>query len=186
MFQLRSSNISRRRDLVEMLTARKNAFRIFFSSRTNTKKRSITKCFPDPTWSIADLRLDQRHEPMSQAGMEVLAKRALIDLAEIDSNIQLQLRQDLGNMMHMIHQVSEFSCPEIDALSDADIYDIPRGVIEAPVRYSLKPTQSDEQEAKQVWESFLKTQTKNVGAHTYFEIATRQAVVSVEKSNTGV
>lgn len=120
---------------------------------------------------------------MTQAEIEVLAKRALIALDEIDPHEQDQLRQDLGNMMHMIHQVSQFSCSE--SLTDAEIYDAPRGVTEAPVRHSSKPTESEEQEAKQVWESYLKPKTKNVGAHTYFEIATRQEVVSVHGDKKG-
>ena len=170
-----------------MLTANSAPFRTFVSTQNDTNESSIAKRFPDPTWSIVDLRLDQKHVPMSQGEMEVLAKRALIDLDEIDPQEQLQLRQDLGNMMHMIHQISEFSCPEMDSLTDADIYDAPQGVTETMVRRSSKPTQSDEEEAKQVWESYLKPQTKIVGAHTYFEIATRQEVdVSVEKSSKDI
>lgn len=183
---LRNSHTARRQSIVRMLTASDAPFRILFSTQTDTSKSSIAKCFPNPTWSIADLRLDQNHEPMSQGEIEVLAKRALIDLDEIDPQEQLHLRQDLGNMMHMIHQISEFFCPEMDSLTDTDIYDAPRGVTETPVRHSSKPTSSDEHEAKQVWESYLKHQTKHVGAHTYFEIATRQKVVSVEKSDKGM
>ncbi len=121
---------------------------------------------------------------MSQAEIEILAKRALIDLDEIDAQEQHQLRQDLGNMMHMIHQISEFSCPEMNSLTDADIYDAPRGVTETPVRQaSSKPSPSEEQQAEQVWVSYLKPKTKQVGAHSYFEIATRQEVVSPEQND---
>jgi hypothetical protein len=157
---------------------------MLLSTQNGTSKPFKTDCFPDPTWSIADLRLDQKHEPMSQVEIEVLAKRALIDLHEIDPKEQQQLRQDLGNVMHMIHRISEFSCPEMDSLTDADIYDAPRGVTETPVRHaSSKPSPGEEQQARQVWESYLKHKTKQLGAHSYFEIATRQEVVSTEQNN---
>jgi hypothetical protein len=134
---------------------------------------------PPPTWSISSLKLDQQHAPVSEEELSILAKRALINLPSDDkSSHQLdtkQLRQDLGNMIHMIQQVQDFAT-DTAGLTDEHIYDRPRGVTSAPVRRTSSTTEED-QEAEQVWDSLLKPKTTPVGAHPYFVIAT-----NIEKS----
>jgi hypothetical protein len=132
---------------------------------------------PPPSWSIASLELDKQHKPVSEEELEVLAKRALIELpkdnvssANLDTD---QLRQDLGNMLHMVRQVQGFASDDSEALSSEDVYDAPRGVRSAPVRRHGS-TEEEEREAEQVWKSLLETKTSLVGAHPYFVIATKE------------
>jgi hypothetical protein len=125
------------------------------------------------------LQLDIKHKPVSQEELSVLAKRALIRLPapdnESSSSSMQKLRQDLGNMLHMIQQVQDFVADNADEpLTDADIYDRPRGVKAAPVRRETSAAEEEEEEASQVWESLLKPKTTAVGAHSYFVIATKR------------
>lgn len=143
-------------------------------SSPSSRSSSYTK-LPSPTWSISSLQMDQKHEPISREELSVLAKRALISVPLLDSmNRTDALRQDLGNMIHMIRQVQDFAAAEKEILSDTDVYDKPRGVTAAPTRSKDCCSALDEKEAKQVWDSFLKPKTTTVGAHAYFAIATKK------------
>jgi Asp-tRNA(Asn)/Glu-tRNA(Gln) amidotransferase C subunit len=130
---------------------------------------------PEPTWSVQDLELSKQHPPISEVELEKLAKRALLDLYHLDESTRNDLRQDLGNMMHMIEQVKSFRHNDKDIeWSDSDIYDKPRGVTAAPLRKDADTSKDTEAEHDPVWEKFLKPQTTKVGAHDYFIIETKR------------
>lgn len=133
---------------------------------------------PAPTWSIASLQLDQNHNPVSEEELRKLSKRALIDVSSGGTKND-SFRQDLGNMLHMIQQVREFQAKQevqVDHKNGA-IYDCHRGNgAPSPVRNDDEDNTTEEREAKQVWESFLKPHTIAVGAHSYFIIATDKGI----------
>lgn len=98
--------------------------------------------------------------------------------------------------MHMIQQVqAPLPDTEMEDLTDADIYDVPRGVTAAPVRReedtsmdnstadaavtssSPKPHQRPEW-----WDSLLKPKTTTVGAHSYFAVCTQRDEDDDEKN----
>ena len=126
---------------------------------------------PNPTWSVQDLELSKQHEPISQIELERLAKRAVLDLNQLDESTRNQLCQDLGNMMHMIEQVLSFQHND-EHVVESVIYDAPRGVTAAPLRKDSDNDGDTVEDYKQVWESFLKPQTTKIGAHDYFSIET--------------
>jgi hypothetical protein len=139
---------------------------------------------PEPTWSLKSLELSQTHAPVSDQELSRLTKRAVIDLTAMDShnstsNIsKTSLAQELGNMMHMIQQVqSPLLGTEMDHLTDAAIYDVPRGVTSTPVRRaedaSSTPT-APQPGRPEWWESLLKPHTTTVGAHSYFAVITQR------------
>ena len=160
------------------------------SSANASSSASSSFQLPDPTWPLQDLGLSKHHPPISETELKKLAKRALLDLHPFDDTdnnttgtTREQLRQDLGNMMHMIEQVQSFEFNTKDArfLEDqADIYDKPRGVVAAPLRRDIDDgvdgsrKEEEEIQAKEVFESFLQPQTTKVGAHNYFSIETKQ------------
>lgn len=138
---------------------------------------------PDPTWSVADLELSKQHEPVSDDYLHTLARRALLDLDQLDPAARQQLRQDLGNMMHMIEQVQSFqhnSNYENSDLDEAAIYDKPRGVSAAPLRDDSDSSgaaaaeQQLEEMSQKVFDTFLKPKTTKVGAYNYFSIETKR------------
>jgi hypothetical protein len=132
---------------------------------------------PEPTWSVQDLELSKQHPPISVVELEKLAKRALLDLSHLDESTRDDLRQDVGNMMHMIGQVQSFRQNDkgIDELSDGDIYDKPRGVTTAPLRKDGDSCNKDTKvDHDQVCEKFLRPQTTKIGAHDYFSIETKR------------
>lgn len=135
-----------------------------------------SKIPPDPTWSIQSLQLDKQHPPVSDQELYKLARLALLDVSTMD---EPRLKQDLGNMMHMIQQVQSFQSRE--QLTEFDLYDRPRGVTAAPVRDNSM-SEKEETEGKRVWESFLKHKTTRVGAHSYFAIATKMETKGGDKS----
>jgi len=148
--------------------------RIFFFSTDDADVQ-----IPAPTWSIASLQLDQNHEPASQSEFETLCKRALIDPSTVPS--PPKLRQDLGNMLHMIQQIVDdttitvnhqhTATNSIDLEDPAVLYDVPRGVTEAPLRRDdAVQTNNNNMQSSScfVWQPKL----KRSGAHQYFEIVT--------------
>ena len=139
-------------------------------SGENSSKPGFSQ-LPEPTWSIASLELDKNHTPVSEEELALLAKRALIDVPS-DPQARGSLRQDLGNMIHMIQTVKDFAADE--ELTDEDIYDRPRGVTMAPVHRSTESSEAEQEEMRQVWDSLLKPKTTNVGAHPYFVIETKR------------
>jgi hypothetical protein len=164
------------------------------STTTTTPPRSrSTPTIPAPTWSLQSLELSQTHAPISDQELSRLTKRAVIDLTAIDShtsnstssNSKASLAQELGNMMHMIQQVqSPLPAHETEHLTDADIYDVPRGVTAAPVRREQDTTNTDatitssttpkSHQRPEWWESLLKPHTTTVGAHSYFAVCTQR------------
>ena len=214
--------------LIQLVQSRSHAKNAGNSSNSSSRASSFR--LPDPTWSLQDLELSKQHAPISDAELQILAKRALLDvgttttpttttassttanlLKEDDndddgggasSTTRKQLCQDLGNMMHMIEQLVSFNFDDTKATSnnnnnrvlvERDLYDTPRGVLTAPLRRDKTSNQVDdreirslntiwgeqqeteEQEAKRVFESFLQPQTTKVGAHNYFSIETKTA-----------
>lgn len=144
------------------------------SSGAADKPTTSSYKLPEPTWSISDLELSKQHEPISEEELQQLAKRALLDMDQLEDAQRQQLRQDLGNLMHVIEQVQSFDHGDSE-LTDADIYDKPRGVTVAPLRED--ETEQDEQldeTAKKVWDSFLEPNTTKKGAHSYFSIDTKR------------
>jgi hypothetical protein len=168
------------------VVSRARTRQLFFSVGTTPHPPPYTE-LPSPTWSIGDLQLDQKHEPVSITELAVLAKRALISLPLLDSMKRTdQLRQDLGNMLHMIRQVQGFAETAEESLTDADIYDRPRGVRAAPVRgvhgdENEARVTLEQEEARQVWETLLKPKTTALGSHSYFVIATHREEMKNKK-----
>jgi hypothetical protein len=133
------------------------------------------------------LELSQTHTPISDQELSRLTKRAVIDLTAITSS-KASLAQDLGNMMHMIEQVqAPLSYTEMEHLTDADIYDVPRGVTAAPVRREQHTTADattmtsssssslpKAHQRPEWWDSLLKPKTTTVGAHSYFAVCTQR------------
>ena len=156
---------------------------------------------PKPTWSIASLELDRKdHPPISEQELQKLAKRALLDVDILEEKRrilgQTSLKQDLGNMMHLIQHVVETSKKqaeeqlhdkkdnpstsyeeqEIDALLDAELYDLPRNISATVQNFQTNIEKSAgvsrTEQAKSVWENYLKTKTTRVGGHSYFVVTT--------------
>jgi hypothetical protein len=164
---------------------------------------------PRPTWSVESLQLHVAHPPISSHELQQLAKRAVLLLVppcsptapphndDHDSNDtqNAQLRQDLGNMMHLIQQVvatssvssatTTTSQPQQDAAADAAaqaawIYDAPRGVTTSPLRKTAAHDDENngsndrmhQRQEAHVWKGMLEPKTTKVGAHSYFVIPT--------------
>ena len=151
---------------------------------------------PKPTWSIQSLQLHESHAPADMKELEILAKRSVLDLRQFDNETKQQLRQDLGNMLHMMKQVQRFqSTKTVEERQDDDddddqnnpimLYDVPRGVTEAPFRIDANITTTssevisspaDDREGHQisqsVRESYLAPNMTRVGGHLYYEIVT--------------
>ena len=160
-------------------------------SSTDTSKRFT---IPEPTWSISSLGLHESHTPASIKELQILAKRAVLNLRRIDDESKQQLCQDLGNMLHMMKQVQNFQSTNTsttattipnDENDSRMMYDLPRGVTETPFRIDDSSTRtaknSIEQQHQQneevrmsqsVRESYLEPKMKRVGGHQYFEIIT--------------
>ena len=120
---------------------------------------------PKPTWKLADLELDRDHPPVSIQQLDLLSRRALINVQDLEQKDQL--RQDLGNLLHMIDQVSSFHTA--DVLEDADLYDVPRGVTSAPVRDDTEQQSSDNNTIE-----YLRPKLKVDGGQEFFEIQTKK------------
>jgi hypothetical protein len=169
---------------------RRRYFRLFPCFSTSTSKgckRDESRCelkLPNATWSIASLELHKNHKPIDYNELKTLAKRAVIDISIVTADTSAPhqqenidcLRQDVGNMMNMIQQVvnqpSEIQ-NLMDDLTCEDLYDVPRGVISAPLRqHTDKKDGMIANESERVWTSFLKPKMISKGGHSYFEIAT--------------
>ena len=135
-------------------------------------RRSLSSSLiPDATWSIKDLELTSRHEPIPQPELDRLSRRCLLDIPKIDSTIP----QDLSNMLHMVRQVQSMSMTLPASLTSVEIYDDVRGVTAAPLRDVQDPLleQQDSKEAQQVYKSMLQPKTKRLGGTEYFAIKTK-------------
>lgn len=169
------------------------------TSRSASSSSSSSFQLPEATWSLKDLELSKQHEPISDTELQKLAKRALLDLDSLHNDntekgrtaSRKQLRQDLGNMMHMIEQVQSFDFDNTSrkdmAFSEADIYDKPRGVVAAPLRRddvddkgdndnnddekesAKRKEEEEKQTSRRVFENFLRPRENN-----YFSIETKR------------
>jgi Asp-tRNA(Asn)/Glu-tRNA(Gln) amidotransferase C subunit len=164
-----------------------NRCRTFFCGSGRFLSSSSSFQLPEPTWSVQELELSQQHTPVSEQELKTLARRALLDVDQLDPSTKQQLRQDLGNMLHMIEQVTSFQHPDFDKLDDVAIYDAPRGVSQAPLREDRNINAKHEEEEKaqqqQVWSSFLRPQTTRIGAHEYFSIETKREKIKNNNNN---
>mmetsp|Transcript_11818 Transcript_11818/g.33940 ORF Transcript_11818/g.33940 Transcript_11818/m.33940 type:complete len:261 (-) Transcript_11818:216-998(-) len=159
---------------------------------------------PFPTWSVEDLELTSPHNPIPRQEMERLTRLALIDVSGNRSNDNLDtllLHQDLGNMLHMIQNVTEYRYQQpqgettidtrskrdtsCDASCDAScdniacsgkIYDSVRGVGAIPLRKRITEDPLHEQDAVQAQEiraTFIQPKSiRRGGGHVYFSIKT--------------
>ena len=152
---------------------------------------------PQPTWSLKNLKLTSTHIPITQQELERLAQLVLVDMSR-NSNMRddetiVSLKQDLGDMFHMIQHISESDCwksktkdvvdtRNIDDKDDptisARIYDIVKGVRGIPLRNVTEedPLQAqDAVQARAVWEVFLQSKMiRRDGGHQYFSIETTE------------
>ena len=182
------------------------------TSRGTARRHRFT--IPAPTWSISSLRLHESHPPASSEELQILAKRAVLDVRQFNDVTKQQLCQDLGNMLHMMNAVQNFqstttnsTMPEGEPEDAARMmYDIPRGVTEAPFRMdddhddddtsgnkavtntttSNTDKQDNEEEIRishSVRESYLEPKMKRVGGHQYFETIT--SIQPTNKNNQG-
>lgn len=141
-------------------------------SFSTTEKQDL---IPEPTWSLSELELTSKAEPVSMQELERLARKSLLDVSKLKDTDAL--RRDLSNMLHCLEQVRDTNLP--DSLSDEQVYDVPRGVTAAPLRSASNDAYKEEEaeEAKHVWETLLKPKTKQRGAHSYFSVVTKREAV---------
>jgi len=166
---------------------------------SGTKRSKATMCkstlqqqtehhIPKPTWSVDDLELASTHVSVSQLELKRLARLVLVDVSNDinNSNTVGTIRQDLGNMLHMIQHVTE----ENDAAATKDrfhihkdhtgatIYDIVRGVKYVHLRNTKEEDRlqlQDSIQARAVWERFLQPALiRRGGGHEYFSIETAE------------
>lgn len=190
----KSSHLFLFKNGINLLTRRTNA--------TTTERRNIfqqqgKKRIPQPTWSIQDLALTTSHPPISQKELERLARLALIDVSgninnNNGDNLDL-LKQDLGNILHMIQHVTEYEYQQStgnatidtrnnrgddsdDAMCSARIYDTVRGVKAIPLRKGIEDDSfqaEDALQAQEIWKHLLQPKTiRRGGGHIYFAIET--------------
>jgi hypothetical protein len=152
---------------------------------------------PQPTWSVQDLELESTHIPITQQELDRLARLVLVDMSENSSNCDDEtidsLKQDLGDMLHMIQHVTEHDCQESigkdvadardnnhddkdDPIDSATIYDTARGVRGIPLRKAIEedPLQAqDASQAQVISETILHSKmVRRGGGHKYFAIET--------------
>jgi hypothetical protein len=170
--------------------------RLFTTNSANEKQH---KHIPSPTWSIKDLELTSTHPPLPQEELERLARLVLIDINNDNNDDDMDsLKQDLGNMIHMIQHVTEYdgknkhvggvsiaseeqndeNDPTYGRDATGSIYDAVRGVKSIPLRKGIEddPLQEgDTKQAQEVWDNFLQPKTINRGGgHAYFAIETTE------------
>lgn len=154
---------------------------------------------PQPTWSVQDLELTSTHVPITQQELDRLARLVLVDMSENSSNSDDEtidsLKQDLGDMLHMIQHVTEHDCQEIigkdvadarynnnddkdEPTGSATIYDTTRGVRGIPLRKGIEedPLQAqDASQAQVISETVLHSKmVRRGGGHEYFAIETTE------------
>lgn len=156
------------------------------SSSSNNNNGSEIQ-LPEPTWSINSLELNKNHKPMEYNELKVLAKRAIIDLHYLSNTTNKMsietLRQDLGNMMHMIQNITITSNNkqqqnDDNSMTCQDIYDKPRGVTTAPIRTTIPITQSK----KNIDNNVIQVATNDSSINNNFHHVTN-ASTSTEEDN---
>jgi hypothetical protein len=140
------------------------------------------------------LELDRNHSPVSNEELRTLCKRALLDPDLWSKEETEALRQDLGNMLHMIHKIRDDAyidslakdmMAEIGSEPSFSYYDVPRIVKEAPMRDDDDAPAAATTDAQNVLDSFLRPNMKQQGAHHYFEIVTGCDAVASTKGGDG-
>jgi hypothetical protein len=153
---------------------------------------------PRPTWSVQDLELASTHSSITQKELERLARLVLLDVSPNSSNCDDRtldsLKQDLGNMLHMILHVeghdyqeskgSDIVCTRVnnddgtDPTVSAAIHDTVRGVKEIPLRKEIEkdPLQAQDDANARVTsgENLHTKMVRRGGGHKYFAIKTTQ------------
>lgn len=154
---------------------------------------------PNPTWSLQDLELTSTHTSIPEEELKRLTKLVLVDLFENDEyqhDDKLNLmKQDLGNMLHMIQHVTKYDYKEsirngnddlsdtdfekgCDTTADATTYDTARGLKKGmPLRkeIELDPLQTeDATQAQNVLEKLNLRMVNRGGGHKYFAIETAE------------
>jgi hypothetical protein len=119
---------------------------------------------------------------VSEEQLSKWAKRAVLAVDPSDA----ELRQELGNMVHMIQQVRDFEYDEEEDLTEeeqtAALYDVPRGVVAAPVREDIIKDEGLDTE----WMQYVKPHMTTSGGYHYFEIATKQEKKELEKDSKAI
>ncbi|GKY96729.1 hypothetical protein MPSEU_000632400 [Mayamaea pseudoterrestris] len=130
--------------------------------------RRVHKYVPPPTWSIQELQLKHdasTSEPLSTELLNTLSRRALLHIPDDDS-----YRKDLTNFMQLIQQVvdwnKEFEAENSEEIDAAELYDLPRGVKEAPLR-------NDDDIVIKTHPAVSLDKTVAIGSHKYFAIKTK-------------
>jgi hypothetical protein len=137
------------------------------ASHVGSSIRRKHKHVPPPTWSIQELHLDNdamNAEPLSPELLASLSRRALLRIPDDDS-----YRNDLAKMMQLIQQVVNWNTENEERLKemdDAELYDLPRGVTEAPLR-------SDDEVLTETHPAVSLEKTVSIGGHKYFAIQTK-------------
>jgi FAD/FMN-containing dehydrogenase len=121
--------------------------------------------------------LEKQHLPVQKEALSALAKRALIDLQQLD-NVE-ELRQDIGNMIHMMDQIQNSKAAISTRNEENDhesrrMYDIPRNVDAVPSRRG-RSSSLEKEKSQHVWDSLLSSRTRGVGGHSYFVIPTTRS-----------
>ena len=130
--------------------------------------RLVHKHVPLPTWSLASLRLNSdapEVEPLTAEQLSSLSKRAMIHIPDDEAS-----RKDLANMMQLIQQVVDWN-KKNEGIGGGDddaalLYDLPRGVKEAPLR-------SDDDVLTEGHPAVSLEKTVSIGGHKYFATKTR-------------
>lgn len=119
---------------------------------------------PKPTWSVRSLELEKDHPPAEN--LDLLAKRAGLCLAHFSAEEQERFRQDVGNMLSMMRQVSS---REKFSEDPAVLYDQPRNVVKTPVRKDEVTDNTHQEVTNRMKETLFERRLKRHGAHVYFE-----------------
>ena len=179
---LLSRRLLEERLMIRLLGEKPTGWCRFASTRPLARNHGMQRCFsfkitvPPPTWSVKSLQLDESHNLVSEELLTKLSRRALIDLKRLDPDRRQELRQDLGNMLHLIDQVQQnASNLDDEDLTDVDLYDKSRGVTEILLRSDTQPSAEEQEEAQAVYQTMLEHKTTMVGAHAYFEVVTGQS-----------
>lgn len=157
------------------------------SSSSNNNGSETTIQLPEPTWSVNSLELNKNHKPMEYNELKVLAKRAIIDLHYLSKTNKMSidtLRQDVGNMMHMIQNITTTSNNkqqqnDDNSMTCQDIYDRPRGVTTAPIRATIPITQSK----KNIDNNMIQVATNDTSVNNNFYHITNASCTSTDKQD---
>ncbi len=177
-------------------TRRKKSTNI--KSTTSEFQHPTEHHIPNPTWSLQDLELTSTHTSIPEQELKRLTKLVLVDLFENNEHhpddILNLMKQDLGNMLHMIQHVTKYDYQEsirngdddssdtvvekgFDMTADATTYDTVRGLKRGDLRkgIELDPLQTqDATQAQNILEKLNLRMINRGGGHKYFAIETAE------------